>query len=338
MADAGFYNENLFRDYPFTSRVSPLNESEFVNSSSYSLLDLPQDCIVEFGAIARPVTDFVTGTDTVYLNSIRRVAAVLYFEFLISSTLQPYPITFAVDSSTAALFETVWEDSNLPIVEDGSPYLCDEAPVWSAFIVVGDLTALLQQVADGETLLFPESLWVLLPTRTINLCNTYVRSILIANTRRTVISTTDECSASSATPDPDQVRLVGECMVGEIKLHEGFNCSLRYDVRENGIVIMASPGAGRGEPCEEVEAYPEEARPENSRYFGGGPACNEVVRSINGVSVANLIIRGGSGFTVTAATDNANTLVIRRDLDAFATCLDPALAVDESSYAVEDAT
>ena len=112
-------------------------------------------------------------------------------------------------------------------------------------------------------------------------------------------------------------------------MQEGYNCNIRHDLRANAIIVNAGSGNGEGQPCEEVEIYPGEAIPDDSNYYSGGPACADIVRSINGVSVSDLVIRAGAGFSVGADADLPNTLVIERTLQSFRICVDAAIPVIE---------
>lgn len=328
MANPGFFNANQHRDYPFAPRVSPLAEDEWSSSASMTATELPQACIVDFGAILRPAAEFTTATDIVYLRSVARSGAVLHITFAASNLPRAYAITFAVNTATAPEFYTQWQDSDV-LASDNILADCDDAPVWSAYLVTGDLSAWLEQLADGDTLIFVTGLWQIMPARLQNLAGTQVQSVTIANIPRAVAVPGGGCDTGSvAATDPQVARLVYNCMVGDIKLHEGFNCGMRYDLRDNAIVISASPGAGAGEVCEDFPSYPEEERPEGSPYYSGGPACRDIVKYINGASAADFKITAGAGFTITADTNNPNTLIIERSLNASVICADDALAAE----------
>lgn len=325
MANPGFFNANQYRDYPFAPRISPLIGEGWSSSASAMATELPQECIVDFGAILRPSAEFVTAADFIYLRSVTRSGTVLHITFAASNLARAYSITFAVDTETAPEFYTQWQDSDV-LASDNVLAECDAAPVWSAYLVTGDLSPWLEQLADGETLIFVTGLWQIMRARLQNLAGTQVQSVTIANIPRAVTTAAGDCSPGSvAAADPQVARLVYNCMVGDIKLHEGFNCSMRYDLRDNAIVISASPAAGAGAVCEDFPSYPEEEKPAGSPYYSGGPSCRDIVKYINGASAADFTITAGAGFTVTADTDNPNTLVIERSLNASVICADTTL-------------
>lgn len=325
MANPGFFNANQYRDYPFAPRISPLLEEGWSSSASMSATELPQSCIVDFGAILRPTAAFVTSTDFVYLRSVSRTGTALNITFATSNLPRTYSITFTVDTATYREFYTQWQDSDA-IAASGVLAECDNSPAWSAYLVTGDLSAWLEQLNDGETMFFVTGLWQIMRSRLQNLAGTQVQSITIANVPRITTAPAAGCDAGSVTAtDPQVAKLVYNCMVGNIKLHEGFNCGMRYDLRDNAIVISASPGAGAGAVCEDFPTYPEEEKPVGSPYYSGGPACSDIVRYINGASATDLKITAGPGFTITADADTPNTLIIERSLDASIICADPAL-------------
>jgi len=326
MANPGFFNANQYRDYPFAPRISPLVEEGWSSSASMPAAELAQACIVDFGAILRPSAEFVTGTDFVYLRSVSRTGTVLNITFAVSNLPRTYSITFPVDTAAVSEFYTQWQDSD-SVAASSVLSECDNAPAWSAYLVTGDLSAWLEQLNDGETLFFITGLWQIMQSRLQNLSGTQVQSVTIANVPRLTVSQSAGCtSGSEAAAELQVAKLVYNCMVGDIKLHEGFNCGMRYDLRDNAVVISASPGAGAGAVCEDFPVYPEEEKPAGSPYYSGGPACSDIVRYINGASAADLKITAGPGFTVTADADTPNTLIIERSLDASIICADPALA------------
>lgn len=325
MANPGFFNANQHRDYPFAPRVSPLADEEWSSSASMTATELPQACIVDFGAVLRPSANFTTAADFVYLRSVSRSGTVLHITFAPSNLSRAYGITFAIDTAVKPEFYTQWQDSDV-LAADSVLAACDDAPVWSAYLVTGDLSPWMEQLDDGDTLIFVTGLWQVMQSRLQNLAGTQVQSVTIANIPRAVATAAGGCdNDSAAATDPQIARLVYNCMVGNIKLHEGFNCGIRYDSRDNAIVISASPGAGAGTVCEDFPSYPEETKPEGSPYYSGGPACNSIVKYVNGVNAADLQITAGDGFTVTADPLNANTLIIERSLNASVVCSDPTL-------------
>lgn len=337
MANPGFYNDNQYRDYPFISRITPLSLEGWESSSAQAFNELPQSLIVDFGAIIRPAAEFDSATDYVQLQSIQRVSTALLFTFALSSMSSTYAITFSIPAISTQEFNTVWEDSIALLVNPADSLACDESPVWSAYLVTSNTAQLLDILSDGETVFFDAGLWQILPARIQNLIGTQLQALAISNISRTRVTSAIECETEDPpeTPELPVAHLVATCITGGIAFHEGYNCGIRYDSRANAIVMSASPGIGAGQPCEEVIGYPGETKPDGSQYYSGGPACTEIVRSINGASAADLRIQAGAGFSVVAASDLQNTLVIERLLNAFIVCTDDTLITDtESSVSV----
>lgn len=328
MANPGFFNANQYRDYPFLPRVSPLSVEGWSASASLSATELPQSCIVDFGAILRPAAGFNIAVDYAYLHSVSRSGQSLSITIAASNLPYSHAITFTVDTTTTGEFHTQWADSAVGVITDDVSD-CGDSPVWSAYLVTGDLSEWLLQLNDGDTLFFVTGLWRIMPARLQNLAGSQVQSIAIANLQRTVATPTADCIDGSAAAIPSQLaHLVATCIAGDIKFYEGFNCGIRYDLRDNAIVISAIPGAGAGTVCEEFPAYPDEPKPAGSPYYSGGPACSSIVKYINGASAADLRITAGAGFSVSPDVHNANTLIIERTLNASIICVDPTLPVE----------
>jgi len=327
MAKPGFYNDNQYRDYPFISRITPLTLDGWSSSSSQVFNELPQALIVDFGAIVRPAATYATATDYIQLRSIQRTGTTLLLTFTLSSMSAVYAITFSVDTTSEQEFNITWEDSIALLQDPSDTFICDDTAVWTAYLVTSDTSVVMDALADGEAVFFETGLWTILPARVQNLTGTQVHSLAIANISRTVATQSADCIEEEPPEEPAYpvAHLAASCIVGDIAFHEGYNCGIRYDTRANAIVISASPGIGAGQPCDEVIGYPTETKPDGSQYYSGGPACTEVVRSVNGASAADLRIQAGAGFSVGASAELSNTLVIERLLNAFIVCTDDTI-------------
>jgi hypothetical protein len=337
MANPGFYNDNQYRDYPFVSRITPLSGEGWDESSSQAFTELPQGLVVDFGAIVRPAAEFDSAVDYIHLRSIARAGDSLLLTFTLSSMSSTYAITFTVDTPSTQEFVITWADSIAILETPSDIFTCDDTPVWSAYLVTSDTAAVLDMLDDGDTVFFEAGLWQILPARIQNLIGTQLQSIAIANISRTLATQAEDCAEDEDedTAEFPVAHLVAGCITGGVTFHEGYNCGIRYDSRANAIVISASPGIGAGQPCGEVIGYPAEAKPSGSQYYSGGPACTEVLRSVNGASAADLRIQAGAGFSVVASTEFQNTLVIERLLNAFVVCTDATLDTDDSLSVTE---
>ena len=77
---------------------------------------------------------------------------------------------------------------------------------------------------------------------------------------------------------------------------------------DNSITITPRVGAGEGQPCDEVPLTAAETAPAGSTLLSGGPTCNEVIRTINGIPGPHYTILAGTGVTVAADTTDTHRL------------------------------
>jgi hypothetical protein len=96
---------------------------------------------------------------------------------------------------------------------------------------------------------------------------------------------------------------------GDIRLKEGYRCSISQTDRANTITIGADLTAGQlvdAGLCEngsELPLFEGEPLAENSVFYGGGPACNELISTINGIGGRTVNIIGGTGVRITTTPD-----------------------------------
>ena len=269
----------------------------------------------------------------VYLHSITRAG----------NTIQFCMRTTAPDAANHQLlfqrelddneFKIEWEDASTVVPEALDSLACPLQPKWKGFLVTGNLTELGNLVPDGTTLLFYVGLWQIEPARIQSLMDSYLRAVTLANKPRLVADPPAGCSRSSSSAGDDQAIINARCLTGNLKWKEGYNCAIRQDNNNNAIIIGAGVGVGEGEPCEEVPLYANESPPEDSPFLSGGPSCTEIVKSINGVTGANINLVAGPGFRVLQSGAQANKLIIDKALDDFALCLDDPTQ-SESSLSV----
>jgi len=201
---------------------------------------------------------------------------------------------------------------------------CD-GPAWEGFMVTGLFDALEDLLLDTHSIIYDPQVWVIEPGRIQNLSKTFVRSVNLANTDRTRTTDPAGCSDSSdsAAYGEGTVFVHTVCLQGAVRFKEGYNCAIRQEDNNNALVIGgAAGGGGDGEPCEEVPLFPGEEKPAGSPFFSGGPACGDVVTSINGKTGRNLRIDAGPGFRINVASGDPHTLIVNATLDDFALCID----------------
>ena len=318
MALPAWYNENQKRDYPFLDTAdSVVAAGASASASGGDWVLLPAAVVVEFSAVMGLDAVFADGVDTVFLYSLSRSGNDVVLEFRTSAAGAVGTALRFSRSLAASEFVASYSDSEmleaLPVQET----VCADASAWQGCLVTGDTSLLADIVADGESLVFPESLWVVEPARIHNTASSFLRSITLANYPRTLTTKAPGCvpgssSSSFGSAAEDDVLLNAACLQGRPSLQEGYNCRIRYDASNSALIIGSGVGLGAGELCEEVEIFEDERQ---TGFLTGGPACNDVLKTINGVPGPDVTIRAGKGFRVYTAGDGS--LVIDRSLHDF---------------------
>jgi len=294
MAQNNWYNNNLFRDYPFIK-----NSTGFPVSGPMSIINLPTETIVDAGFIFTARSEFNYATDRVYLNRVSRVNTDFIFEFRTNSAkVFPYPLIFTRPVN-ALRYSIEYADANNYQYDPSDPD-CDE-PLWYGFLVTGDLEPLQQLLpSDGDILNNnTSSEGIIEPALIQNMNDLYVTSLNIANADRTRATSPSGCP-DIVWPFPiGEIYPVKTCIDGDIVLIPGYNTNIRLNEINNVITISGSPGAGMGEPCEEIPVFPgEDTLLSNFPSLSGSEKCNTVLRSINGISVRFFSISAGNGVIV----------------------------------------
>jgi hypothetical protein len=219
-------------------------------------------------------------------------------------------------------YATDFEDAtpNAPVSASASS-TCGGEFVYEGFLVTGDLAPLGALMGNGTTWTGTETDAIVELGLTQDLGKSFVRSITLLNRARTRSEAPEGCpSILFPTPDiPPDLWVIETCMAGDIRFKEGFNTEILVNPGDNSIAIGALVGSGQGEPCDEVPEFSGEAPPPGSSLLSGGPTCNEVLRSVNGIGGRTLRIEGGRGVRVTGVPElfRVNVLV---DLADLATC------------------
>lgn len=303
MPRAGFYNDNEYREYPF------------VFKSMYAGPDLPTAAIVDCGFIMGLDSEFDAAQHSVYLARISRTNTALIFEFRTDAPkAAEFPLVFT-RALTAADWESEYEES-APVT---AGVFCATEPAWSGFMVSGRVQEIAESMAAGAVVDFmvgalPQR--VVEPARIQSLVKAYLRTINVANYSRVVMP---ECS-DAYTAVERRVVVNSGCIRGNIRLQPGFNCRIRQLDSARELQISAergvnTSGPGAEEFCQngsEIKLWYEEIPPAGSKFLSGGPACDEVITSINGLQAADVKIVGGSGIQVVADPNQANTIRIKR--------------------------
>lgn len=311
MAVAGFYNANEHRAYPLVDAALGV--------------PLPEEVLVDFGVVMGIRAGFDDAAHKVWLYRVARSGSSYEFEFrsdapgclgraLVftrSLTDPEYATDFARDEEATGSVSSASESE------------CVDDPLMEGFLVTGLLERLPALLADGEEWVDHAALSEVEPATVQNLARTFVRAVNLGNKRRTLVDDAAGCSSASSDVPEETVDVSARCLIGRLQLKEGYNCSIRVNRTDNSVTISGQVGAGEGEACEEVQAFPgEEAQP-NSQLLTGGPKCGEVVKTVNGVGGRVITLNPGSGVRIDPADDDPNTLVIEADLHGMALCTPP---------------
>jgi hypothetical protein len=293
MPRPGFYNDNEYRAYPF------------IYVANYEGPELPDSAVVDAGFILGLNSGFEAGTHTVWLSAVTRAAGQYEFTFRSDAPgLEDVNIVFE-RAENADPWSTEYASSDA----ETAPEDCTAAPLWEGFLVTGPLADLAACIAPGQTITFSAADRVLEPGRLQSLVRSYVRSVNLGNLSRVQVlppvgDAYSECSDSISATDR-YVVVNARCMQGNLKVREGYNCRIKQIDRTNELRIGAEKNAGTpldAEQCQyggELPLYPSEPLPADSKFFSGGPACNELITTINGVGGPNVNILNGTGVTVT---------------------------------------
>ena len=283
MPRPGFYNDNEYRAYPF------------IYDKPATLPALPTSAVLDAGFIMGLDAYYDETIHTVWLSAVKKTGSL--FEFVFSTNASDATISFTRhDTGDWALEHSESAPNTL------NP--CAEEPIWSGFLVTGPLEELTNTFATAAV----NSVWTFQPNdyqvepgRIQNLNKAYLRSISVGNYSRVTIP---PCGTPS-TNDNRHIVLNARCMKGDIRLKEGYNCLITQTDRANELAVTAATGGGAGsnsdELCQnngELPLYPNEPLPADSKFYSGGPACNEIISTVNGVGGTNINMIGGSGINI----------------------------------------
>jgi hypothetical protein len=299
MPRPGFYNDNEYRAYPF------------IHAASYDGPALPNSAVLDCGIIMGLDSGFDPDEHTVWLASISRGNNVVSFVFATDAPgAANLPLQFDRDEDESEWATSTGQSAFPPNIDP----LCLPAPTWEGFLVTGPLTDLLASLAPGQTITFPAAVRVLEPARIQSLVKSYLRSINVGNTPRARVLLPPECQEHNETVDTGIV-INAQCLHGDVRLKEGYNCRIRQADGANELRIAAEKNAGdsnTAELCEhggEVPLYSGEPFDEVTGFYGGGPSCKQTITAINGVGGPGITIAGGPGVRVTTDPDT-NTIIV----------------------------
>jgi hypothetical protein len=324
MPRPNFFNDNINRTFPF--KVNSAGVGTPTSGNLTDLKQIPDYLIADCGFIVGPGSGFLEGVHSIFLNSVYRDSSKVFFVFKCDAPgLVNLPLVFS-RNLIDPLYTREFADSDLANIEHGSESEtiegCDTV-FWSGYLVTGNLENVQDlfsaDVPVGRT--SPDAT-VIEPALIQNLEQNQVVSVSVANVDRTRSVRPGACPPVSWDFPTNQVYVWKECMVGNIQFAAGYNTALSQSTLNNTITISAVVGAGKGEPCQQVEIFPGETPPENSsnNLLEGDYYCNEVLRTVNGIAGPNLTLFAGTGVAIIPDSDN-NKVVIDINLDDLSLCL-----------------
>lgn len=317
MALASWFNANRHRSYPFLA-----GSTGRAVVGPASVAQLPDATIVDAGFLLGAASQFISATDSVYLLRVRRASDVFYFDFA-ATTAQLFGAVLTFQrAATAARYVTEFVDSQATHGLSESAEVCD-APLWSGFLVTGDLAALAALLPDDGSLeRFDDADALVEPALLQNLAGSYVTSVALANNDRVRITAADGCDPVTWPFETGVIFIWTTCLQDDLVFMPGFNMRIEQDDASNQLTFSPVLGAGAGPPCSEVPVFPGE-EPVGANTLSGGPACSGVLRSINGTGGQRFELTGGLGVTVTPLPAAA-TVVIDINFAGMALCLQPS--------------
>jgi hypothetical protein len=332
MARPGFYNDNINRSYPFLKGtvgrlyVTPLP----------TMLELPDFVVADCGFIMGPASGFVEGEHYVRLDVVRRLGSQFRFEFVSDAPgLFDVPLDFQRDV-TDPLYANEFAES-AAVLEEGesdseSAYLSCREPLWSGFLITGDLARLASLLTtSGQEISGGEDEAVVEPALTQNLAGTVVSSLELVNEDRTRATAPSGCDELTWPHQTGVLFQQARCLQGPIRFSAGYNAVLLQNDLDNSLTIGAGVGAGAGEPCSEVALFDGESPPDESSndLYSGGLYCNQVLRSFNGIGGPGFNFLAGQGVSIVPDPEN-NCVLIDFNLIGMTICYSDFSIVSES--------
>lgn len=297
----GFYNDNEYREYPFVFRPT------------YDNAILPPAAIVDCGFILGLDSQYDAANHAVYLGAIERANDQFIFVF---NTSAPGAANYQLVFTTADTTKEWTKIYSLSSISTAG--FCQTEPAWEGFVVFGDLEDLRNTVQPGEILQFGVERQVE-PGRIQSLVKSHLRSINVGNFSR-LIALPENCEDPLAahTQNDRSIVVNARCLNDEIAFKAGFNCRITQNNATNTINIAAVKDANTSGPAaaefcangSEIKLSADEQPIAGSKFLSGGPACDEIVTAINGLTGPNITIVGGGGIQI-VGSDTPNTLVIK---------------------------
>jgi len=290
MPRPSFYNDNEHRAYPF-----------IYADRGQTLPTLVEKTIVDAGFIMGLDADFNEREDSIWLESISRINAQVNLVFKTDAPAAAnFVLTFSCATNTTDWL-TLYSNTaaaNIP---------CAVEPVWEGFIVISNAEEL-ATIPDGGTVTFQKNEYRIEPARIQNLARSYLRSISVGNFERTQ---PDPCGEKNTAPK--KILSNARCLTGDIRFKEGYQALISQNNNSNTITFSAGVLFGQTKDaafCEfgsELPLFDGDAPEAGNKFYARGPACDELIFTVNGIGGPAINILGGPGISITT-TENQNEL------------------------------
>lgn len=286
MAQTSFYVDNANRSYPL---VHPAVAQGYADQY-----------LVSAGFVAGARANYVHTTSEIRLQHLFRL------ENSLEVVVRMYNLgalagesKFQVDLSKGDYVTTY---SDTPV--EGAEHLL------SGFIVTGRQEEMLK--LPNNSVVSPAN-FVFEPALTVNRSGTVVTSIRVANEDRTRVSESNDNAGNR-----DIIEITGD-LRGDLKLVDGYNTEIRYNVVQGQIVFRVLQGAGAGNSCSDIPVFPGETLSSDSSPEGV-LRCEDVLRSFNGVGGQRFDFLGQADSQV-RVIDDENRIVIDLEPESLRQCL-----------------
>lgn len=281
-----FYSENMARSYPFDDSRAP---APMARGSDGAAVALPCPVVVDAGFTLGPAAAWSPALAPPYLARIARAADVFQFTFQCDGA--GASLSFQHARALSAPLGATSRASAWGGAGAGPP---GDTPAGTSFLVTGDLAPLAPLIASGDHLTGGPGL-PLDVTVVQNDRDDFVSSINLANARRTLALVPGTAAPPVAEP---VYNVQARRLTGAIEIVPGTSAAVTQDTAALSLALGGEVGAGQGPPCLEVPAYPGEAPPDGGPFLSGGPGCDGVILSVNGLVGPEIAIEAGPGVTV----------------------------------------
>lgn len=319
MATVNWLNDNENISYPFLKGTVGQDPTDFAGL----ITSLPKSAVVDAGFLLSPQAGYEEGEHNIWLHQVTRSGDLFLFDFRSDAPgLVGWQLRFTRDIS-AARFATEYVDAEVPEISASSlSSLSDcnlDELLWTGFMISGRLDALAELLPGDGALDGSAATAIVEPTLLRNLGGSYIRTISLANMDRTRAETPEGCRPLCWEHPTGGIYIAKDCITGKIFFREGFNLTIQQNNTNRSLTFNASVGAGMGEVCEQPALFPAETPPGLGTLYDGSPACDEVIRSINGVGGRVVKLAAGKGVTLFVDSFNSR-LVLDVDLHDLAAC------------------